>query len=256
MMSEPTRLLDDPALSEGLRADLAQAQSVVLEGFDVSAGAAGLKAAIAAETTGAGAGAAGFSKILGLGLAGAVTASALAWFALRAPESGPVQGEAVDPVVSSVPPVSSVAAIPVPETAELAPPSPQPEVAAVPSLPEPEMTAPVRISEPEAQPLEDAAPAARKRPRKPETQGDLLREAKLISDARVALKTDAARALKLLDDARSEFPRGLLGEEREALTVLSLHKLGRFAQAKASAERFLEKHARGPYAGAVRQVLD
>lgn len=249
MMSEPTRLLDDPAVAEGLRADLAQAQAAVLEGLDVSAGAASLNAAIAAETTAVGTASAGAGKMVALGLAGAVTAGALVWFALRAPEP--------EPQVVAAPVVTDPA-----EPVSVSPPGPEP--AALPNAAEPETTAPgiaapvatPSVPEPEVSAVDDVAPAPRKRPRTGDKQADYLREARLISDARAAMKTDASRALKLLAEARSEFPRGLLREEREALTILSLAKLGRSTQAKASAKRFLEKHAQSPYAAAVRQVLE
>jgi len=247
MMSEPTRLLDDPAIAEGLRADLVQAQSVVLQGLDLSAGAAGLSAAIAAETTAAGAAGAGAGKIAVLGIAGAVAAGALVWFALRAPETEP-------PLVAA--PI-------VEEQAELASPgprltAPQPELAVLPGSDEPEFVPVAPVPTPvvvQSDREPEVARSSRKRPRKDDKQADYLREARLISKARAALKTDASGALKLLTQARSEFPRGLLREEREALTILSLAKLGRSTQAKASAKRFLEKHDESPYAAAIRQVL-
>jgi len=253
MMSEPTRLLDDPAIAEGLRADLAQAQSVVLEGLDVSAGAASLNAAIAAETTAAaGTAGAGAGKMVAIGLAGAVTAGALVWFAVRAPEPEPklVAAPVVADMAEASPP-SPASNPPEPEV-EVLPKSAEPTSAVVPSLPDP--VAP-SVSEPEVPALE-AAHSTRKQPRKGDKQADYLREARLISDARAALKTDASGALELLAEARSEFPRGLLREEREALTILSFAKLGRSTQARASAKRFLEKHGESPYAAAVRQVLD
>ena len=204
----------------------------------------------AAGTAGAGAG-----KMLALGLVGAVTAGALVWLALRAPSSDP-QLSTVD-AVAEAPGAAGIAAPeePIPSPAE--PDTVEAEVA--PSIAEPEPDAvPVPVpslAEPAAPP-KDIASAARKRPRKANKQDDYLREAKLISDARAAMKTDASGALKLLEEARSEFPRGILREERKALTILSLDKLGRSAQARASAKRFLEQHGEGPYAAAVRQVLD
>lgn len=245
MMSEPTRLLDDPAIAEGLRADLAQAQSAVLQGLDVSAGAAGLKAAIAAETTATGAAGAGASKVLALGLAGTVTAGALVWFALRTPTPEPELAAAA-PVVSTGTPEASASAEA--ETVLV-----EPEVA--PEIPKPDsavMPLPVELESP----TPELAPTTRKRPRRADKQADYLKEAKLVSDARAAMKTDARAALELLTQARSEFPRGLLREEREALTILSLAKLGRAKQASASARRFLDKYSESPYAAVVRQVLE
>jgi len=86
-------------------------------------------------------------------------------------------------------------------------------------------------------------------------EDDYLREAKLIADARHALKRDPARALKILEEAETSFPRGLLREEREALTILSLDGLGRTAQAQSRGRQFIEAHGKSPYADAVRQVL-
>ncbi|MGH1341019.1 MAG: hypothetical protein ACRBN8_05680 [Nannocystales bacterium] len=259
MMSDPTRLLDDPAIGASLRADLAQAKSVVLEGLNTSAGAASLSAALSGETaaTATVAAGAGISKVLALGAAGAATVGALTWFAVRDPEPDPGRVAAPDVVAVIAEATEPPAPAQRPEMAAVVVPPNPPAVQSPPPIqvPTAQLQTDRSLSEPEVSELK-AVPSARKRTPKAGKRADYLREARLISDARAALKTDASGALELLEKARSEFPRGLLAEERDALTILSLAKLGRSEQAKASAKRFLGKHDKSPYAAAVRQVLD
>ena len=245
-MTDPQRLLDDPSMAASLRADLAQAKAAGLAGFDVAAGAASLNAAIAAET-GAVATvgtATGLSKGLIAAVVGVVSAGAIAWFVARGePESPSVQPVAIaaeDETPEAEPTPEPKPAAPLPEPTFVANPEPTPEP-------------PVAV-EPAPEPVAKAPPK-RKRAKAAPTEADYLREAKLIAEARRAMKTEPKRALTLLKEAKSEFPRGLLREEREALTILTLDALGRTDQARASAERFLKKHGEGPYGDAVRQIL-
>ncbi|MCR9159328.1 MAG: hypothetical protein ACE37F_08575 [Nannocystaceae bacterium] len=253
-MADPQRLLDDPTLGASLRADLMHARAAGLVGFDVTAGAASLGAAIATETGAAPIVAAakggGLSKGLIAAVVGVASAGAIAWAVMR---GGPEPRVAV-PAAPTMPssntapmPAAVPAVAPTTEKKEEQQQEPDSDPAAlVPDAP----SHPVVAAEPVA-----PAPAKRKRTKPAPTEADYLREAKLIAEARRAMKTEPKRALSLLGEAKSEFPRGLLREEREALTVLSLSALGRTEQARTSAERFLEKHGEGPYADAVRQVL-
>lgn len=71
------------------------------------------------------------------------------------------------------------------------------------------------------------------------SSSSLAAERALLDDARGALGSgDAARALGLLDDHARRFPRGQLGEEREALAIQALVALGRTDEARARAVRF------------------
>jgi hypothetical protein len=63
---------------------------------------------------------------------------------------------------------------------------------------------------------------------------------------------DAARALQLLDQHASQFPRGALAEERAAERIFALCDLGRVAEATAEAQRFLTEHPRSPQGAHVR----
>jgi hypothetical protein len=107
-------------------------------------------------------------------------------------------------------------------------------------------------------PLEPAAAAAvpshDAKPRAlPASQ--LREESEAILMARAALRAgDAARSLSLLEQARLRYPRGALGQEREALTIQALAKSGARAAAVRRARAFLRAHPQSPYAADVRLV--
>ena len=248
-MTDPTRLLDDPSIAASLRADLAQAKAAGIAGFDVAAGAASLNAAIAAEATTATATAAstGAGKGLVLGVLGVVSAGAIAWATLGSPEPEP------EPET-----VAAVVATPAPPE-----PEPEPEPVVTPELAD-ESVAPEEdlrdaIAEPLPEPTKarvHRSPASSEpKPAAPVVSDDYLREAKLIAEARRTMKHDPARALEILREAKSSFPRGLLLEERQALTILCLDALGRSSEARTRGRRFLDEHEGSPYADAVSQVL-
>jgi hypothetical protein len=68
---------------------------------------------------------------------------------------------------------------------------------------------------------------------------DLAAERALLEIARTALaRGQSARALEALQRHATEFPRGRLGEEREALSIQALLAAGRRDEARARAERF------------------
>ncbi len=67
----------------------------------------------------------------------------------------------------------------------------------------------------------------------------LAQERRAIDDARVALGAgDTTRALKVLDEHARAFPRGILREEREALSVRALARAGRATEARTRAATF------------------
>jgi hypothetical protein len=83
-----------------------------------------------------------------------------------------------------------------------------------------------------------------------------LREESLaLLEARSALRSgDAARSLTLLEQARVRFPRGALGQEREALTIEALARSGQVAAAQRRAASFVRAHPNSPYVADVRRV--
>jgi hypothetical protein len=89
------------------------------------------------------------------------------------------------------------------------------------------------------------------------TESQLREESLAVLEARSALRSgDAARCLALLEQARSRFPRGGLGQEREALTIDALSKSGQAAVARRRAEAFLRAYPKSPYVADVRRIAE
>ena len=245
---EPLRLLQDPAASAGLKADMGYAAGAAAEGVDYTAGLTTLKSALATQTAvTATTSAAGSSVAIKVSVLAAIAGGAIAvWAGTQPSEEPPAPERVAAPVVATERPDADV-------------PAPQFEV------PPPPPAAPV---EEDAVPLEEevaAVPVQRPKhrvevptplePKVPSTPGpDFVREAKLVAQARRSLGGNPSRALALTEEAANEFPRGQLVEEREAIAIRALAKLGRDAAARSRAERFLRKHAKGPHADAVRRA--
>jgi hypothetical protein len=84
-----------------------------------------------------------------------------------------------------------------------------------------------------------------------ETQ--LREESQQVGEARDALRRgDAAGALGLLEQIRARFPAGVLGQEREALSIEALARSGRRADAAARAAAFLQAYPQSPLAARVQ----
>lgn len=85
----------------------------------------------------------------------------------------------------------------------------------------------------------------------------LREESVAVLEARAALRAgDAARCLTLLEQARARFPRGALGQEREALTIEALARAGQSAAAKRRAAAFLRAHPQSPYVADLRRLAE
>lgn len=98
-----------------------------------------------------------------------------------------------------------------------------------------------------------AAPASEARPRTtPASQ--LREESHAVLEARAALRAgNAAQCLRLLEQARERFPRGALGQEREALAIEALAQSGQSSAARRRADSFLQKYPQSPYSADVRR---
>jgi TolA-binding protein len=108
------------------------------------------------------------------------------------------------------------------------------------SVPEqaPGPEAPEAVEQEVARPGEKGAQAPR---RAPAVDVDAL-ELAILQRARAAVaRGDFASAIEALRDHQRRFPRGKLGEEREALRVKALAGLGRHDDARRAAERFRER---------------
>lgn len=120
-------------------------------------------------------------------------------------------------------------------------------VAAEPALPSPPVT-PTSPTDPVR-----AAGAATGAKRRPHAGGDVAAEVRLLGEAQADLRDgNAERALALLDEHALRYPKGALGEEREAARIVALCALGREAEARVAADRFLRKTPDSPHAGPVR----
>jgi hypothetical protein len=78
-------------------------------------------------------------------------------------------------------------------------------------------------------------------------------ESGLLSEARDALRRgDSATALRKLEEARTRFAGGMLGQEREALTIEALYRGGQREAASARAAAFLRAYPLSPHATRVQ----
>ncbi len=82
-------------------------------------------------------------------------------------------------------------------------------------------------------------------------------EVALLQEVNGALHDeDGARALQLLGDHARRFPSGALVEETQAARVFALCEVGRVAEARDVAGRFLREHPRSPLAPRVSRACD
>jgi hypothetical protein len=128
----------------------------------------------------------------------------------------------------------------------------------------PETTAP-KVPTPRAQ--RTNAPAARPatppdgrvaKPDAPEPTVDedsLARELHLLDQARARLPHDPAGALRALEQHAQQFPRAMLGAERELMAIDALQRAGRTAQAEQRAARFEQRFSGTMYRARLRAIM-
>ena len=110
---------------------------------------------------------------------------------------------------------------------------------------------PAVVAEPERRP---AAPSQRARPAAPTAAGELREQVALLDSARQAMSAGASdRALESLRRYLDRYPAGTFRPEAIALEVEALMKLGRDAEARALAQRFIADH---PGSLLARRVAD
>jgi hypothetical protein len=127
-----------------------------------------------------------------------------------------------------------------------APPIQQREARAIEAAP----VAPLPDSHAKARPL--PAPAAKvAQPRR--TTADLEGEVRLLEEADAELRRgDAEAAAARLAEHSAKYPSGALVDEREAMRAMALCRLGRVAEGKAVADRFLSATRKSSLAARVR----
>lgn len=82
----------------------------------------------------------------------------------------------------------------------------------------------------------------------------IRREIEQLAQIRVLLPVDPNAAFALAERSAREFPYGALREEREALTVLALERLGERARAREAARAFLARYPQSPLRAALEGV--
>ena len=201
----------------------------------------------------------------------------------RAPAPG--VGQEPGPPSQARPASPSAAPVPVPESAapSLPPavaPVPAPESAA-PSLPP---AAPKEAPRPHRRigqapaarsqrSVEDTAPSAaalpssgkevrvaetpvqREPPRSSQSAGTLAQEVAQLAQVKALLEVDPARALALAQRGHELFAEGALYEEREAMALLALGRLGRTEALRVRAERFLVRYPTSAFHERIRGLL-
>jgi len=238
-MKEPRRLLDTPGMPAALRADLERVANHSVS-YDAALGFVALQQTLgdvppgdphetvaAASGTGAGTSAA-VPTLLKLALVAAVgggIALATHWIASDGePKSAraPIAAAPQTPAARTPAPLAPVAPAP---TAPAATPAPPPTAA--------------------AEPARNAAP-------QPNAS---RREIAQLLRIRALLERDPAAAHRAIQAANREFPSGVLREERDGLEAIALFRAEKASDARAHAERFIERYPRSPLRERLERLL-
>ncbi len=287
-MDDPTRLLDDPTAPPGLKEDLRAASEIAPQSYNTERGLTRLRTALVAGTAGAAAAtSATASAGVKAGLAWAALAVVVAagmggalyvWVDVPQPSSAPEErarphapasgGAPAEPSGSdAVAPSSALSADETREapaveavaptaalTANQAREAPSPE-AASPSPPTATDDGRPAPSAPAADPGTGAASAPTVAPEE-DTDERLRAEIGQLAQIRSRLETAPSEALALAREGQRRFEGGMFGEERAALVVFALDRLGRRTEAEREARRFVATHPVGPFTSRVRAVLE
>jgi hypothetical protein len=137
------------------------------------------------------------------------------------------------------------------------PPPPVPEAPAVvenaPPMPDAGL-APSSSAPPVAAPSTLTAHSSSSSPRASASSGSSLAEETVnLAKIRATAASDPASALGMISDANQRFARGVFREEREAIAIGALARLGRASEARARGQRFLDTYPASALAAQVRR---
>jgi hypothetical protein len=258
---------DEPTAADRTRVHAALVAAIASGAAAGAAGGSAAKASAAATTAGgAGGASAGAGSTLAAG--GALKWGAGILVAAAIGTAAMVARPAAEPAARPVTPTAAAPAQPAPVAEPL--PVVEPLPVAEPAEPAPAAELePLPIAEPtEPSALRTRKPARRARARAEQSvdadtplapSGQAMQppsaraELSLIQRATHALSNDRpARALAKLREHARRFPAGVLTQERLALRVLTLCKLGRLEQGRAERAAFLAQHGGSPLAERVR----
>lgn len=234
-------------------------------GSATAAGATSAKIAAGAGTTASAAGGAASGGVLKAILIGAfsgvVAVSGYSVIEPAPPPPAPVAPAEAEPAPApqkvatpiQTAPASSVSPSPVPSSAPLPTegardPSSPVVAPSAPTEPEPSVAAPAGTS--------DVGAGAPSPGSAEERESRLREENELLRQARGALRGgDPGRAMLLLEQSRQKFPGGVLGQEREALTIEALARGGAREAASSRAAAFIKAHPTSPHAARLQAFV-
>jgi hypothetical protein len=245
-LSDPVRLLDDPAAPARLTEALRHARSTPdAAAMQKMSGALGVPVPLAPPIVPPVSGLTVASGGTGLGFLGWGGAVTVGLGAVAVALGGSPSKREPSADAKSPPPVVASVASPVhAEPADLAVEAPASTAAPVVRR---------KRAEPEALP---AAPVVETPPPAPADAASRLREeALLVRNASRLLGTDPAAALRLTDERRQRFPGGALGQEAEVVAIDALLRLGRREAAVRRARAFEASHKDSLYARRIHALV-
>ncbi len=249
MSHEPLRLKDDPELALELRTALRAAIDHAPLPFDLDAAVSRFRQQAGSGASSGAGHAARFSRKLGWGLGGmgVVGAVIVAGLALKASHTAP--SRAPDPAVApSWVTMTTTASASGPVATALEPSAQASEgvAATQPTVRE--------IDLDKLGPGGATARAATSSTPTPSVEAsgskdDLYRrEIQQLADIRRQLSQSPSEALRLAEQGHREFAKGMLYQEREALAIRALARMGQVAQARTRTQQFVARFPKSPYA--------
>jgi hypothetical protein len=239
---DPTRLVEDPDISDGLRAALEAdvgvgpspkqvAEMGAALGFIVPVPPLAVPAAPAGLTA-----ATKIALLFGAGVVG--IGAAIGGVLVSREEAPAAPSPSPMPVIEAhAPPEPATEPAPIEETPAAAE---TPSRARRPRIAAPAIAAPEPV-EPAPEPADDDT---------------LAEEMSLVSRAENLVASNPGAALRLANDHRARFATGLLREEREVVAIHALVRLGQVEQAERRAAAFERIHGRSLHAMRIRRVLE
>lgn len=262
MTDDPQRWADDSLVPPRLRQDLRAVRKVPPPAYDTEAGLLRLKTALSAGGAGAAATSGKAIALKWLLLAGVTISAGVGAWATWVGDDDARPDESIGGrgTMERLPDVAAAPIGPAHAPAE-AHDAPAPESEDAPTTAPPARDRTVEIERAGARPAAKKTgpfrPAVEERPATgaaDETGGSARLEIAQLAKARRLLASDPSAALALAEQGQRRFPEGLFSEERAAIALFALHRLGRVDQVRARAERFLARHPNGPFSARVRAL--
>lgn len=251
MSRDPSRLFENPDLPGELREALHEMAEVPPQPYDTAAGLARFQQTLgsggeptetppengspdpsAAGQGGAASSGVGLGKIAAVGVASLGAAGVIVGLALGGGDTSEPPRATV-PVAQSATPAKSR--------------TPAPETPAVEDVP---------VITPEALPTAEAPDSAPPKHAPAKSKDQLYREElEHLAQLRRVAATRPAEAVRMADQGHARFAGGMLYQEREAIAIRSLARAGRSAQARARAQRFLDRFPKSPFSEQIRVAV-